>query len=87
MELESDGRYGMLLIPFMLICICQRIKTLKNKGYSVIMLLPFWINTLLGTISIYTRMIDEPWLPGNYMSYKTIFDVGFLSKKVFSYKF
>lgn len=77
LDIETDGRYGMLLIPFLLICMLIKAKMLSNKQYVVLMLCPFVLHTLWGTYDIYVRMINNPWLPGNYMTYKTIFEVGF----------
>lgn len=74
--IESDGRFGIMLFPFVIICILERAKTLKMK-HVLIMILPLIFVTLFNNYNLHQRMLESPWLPGNYITYKTIFDANF----------
>lgn len=74
---ESDGRLAICLLPFFVIILTQRLPSTKTLMNIIALVLPFLYITLTNLFIIYERMIKEPWLPGNYMTYQTIFEVGF----------
>lgn len=76
--IETDGRFGIIILPFFLIAMTERLQNMGKKRMAKFLLVfPFLFMTLMGLYTVYERMIMEPWLPGNYLVYQTIFDVGF----------
>ena len=72
--IETDGRFGSILLIFFVILILQRMDGLKSAGKRIVLLIPFLFLTVFGTYNIYQRMVSDPLLPGNYLVYQTIFD-------------
>lgn len=77
--LETDGRIGLITLPFFVITMLQRASQLNSKLKILIMISPFFLMTVYNNILLYMRMIKEPLLEGNYLIYQTIFDVGFFN--------
>lgn len=75
--LESDGRIGMILLPFFVILMLQRADMLNNSIDRLCLVIPFAMITAFNSYNMYNRMLKETWLPGNYVTYQTILDVGF----------
>ena len=74
---EADGRLAICLLPFFVIVLTQRLPSTKTLMDVIVLVLPFLYVTLTNLLIMYERMIREPWLPGNYMTYQTIFEAGF----------
>lgn len=75
--LESDGRFGSILLLFFVILLAQRAEMLKKKTDKLLLILPFVFITLFNSHNLYKRMLHDSWLPGNYITYRTIIEEGF----------
>ena len=72
--LETDGRFGSVLLLFFIILLLRNMDILKSTDKRIIILIPLLLMTVFNTYNLYMRMVHEPLLPGNLLVYQTIFD-------------